>query len=149
MLNPDPDPATGPLTLCMAGPTFYFRYLVFHVSIRPHYFRSGHQPVLSILHSTRLHEIPSVTVHTYSFWKTMFFSSPQNTFFLQNRRWCWNISWILSTFFCHRATWNLDTDFQESSVCFCPSSYITNKYWIFCTLLGSDACILQVKFGGI
>ena len=44
---------------------------------------------------------------------------------------------------------NLDTDFQEASVCFCPSSYITNKYWIFCTLLGSDACILQVKFGGI
>ena len=54
MLNPDPDPATGPLTLCMAGPTFYFRYLVFHVSIRPHYFGSGHQPVLSIVHSTRL-----------------------------------------------------------------------------------------------
>ena len=38
--------------------------------------------------------------------KTLF-SSPQNTFFLQNRRWCLNISWILSTFLCRRATWTL------------------------------------------
>ena len=47
--------ATSPFTLCTVGRNFYIRYLVFHVSIQLHYFRSGSQPVLSVVHSARLY----------------------------------------------------------------------------------------------
>ena len=44
--------ATGHLTLCTAGHTFYFRYVVFHMSTRPQLFQI--QPPTSIVPRTAL-----------------------------------------------------------------------------------------------
>ena len=60
--------ATGPLTLCTAGCTFYFRYIVFHVSIWPPLFQI--LPLTSIVRRTFCHSFAtplclSTLIHTH------------------------------------------------------------------------------------
>ena len=60
--------ATSPLTLCTAGCTFYFRYIVFHVSIWPPSFQI--RPPTSIVHRTFCHSFATplclgTLIHTH------------------------------------------------------------------------------------